>query len=87
MTPGLPGTAEPAEPLSEDEMMAPKKAPLADVDANIGGTSKMPLHDHASEMLAAVDDATSDGLSWLMKLCGAGAIVAICFGFLRAHSR
>ena len=65
--------------------MGTVKAPAAQVDANIGGTSKMPLQDHASEMLAELGDATSDGLSLFMKLGLAGAIVAICYGFIRAH--
>jgi len=66
--------------------MDASKAPAADVDANIGGTSKMPLQDHASEMIAALGDVSTDGLSWLMKLGLAGAILAICYGFIRAHS-
>ena len=66
-------------------MGAVKTPAAAQVDANIGGTSKMPLQDHASEMLAELGDATSDGLSLFVKLGLAGAIVAICVGFIRAH--
>ncbi|KAK5132261.1 Peptidyl-prolyl cis-trans isomerase B [Meristemomyces frigidus] len=83
---GLPGTAEPAVPLDEEETMGASKAPAAEADANIGGTSKMPLQDHASEIIAALGEASSDGLSWLMKFGLAGVLLAICYGFIRAHS-
>ncbi|KAK5124020.1 Peptidyl-prolyl cis-trans isomerase B [Meristemomyces frigidus] len=85
---GIPGTVEPAVPLDEEETVgAGKAAPPAPLDDDhIGGTSKSPLQDHASEVVAELADSSAQGLSLLMKLGLAGTILAACYGFVRAHS-
>ena len=82
---GYPGTAEPAVPLNEEEPIA--KAPPPQLEDHIGETSKTPLNDHESEVIAEFGEPASvEGLSLFMKLGLAGIILAACYAWVRAHN-
>lgn len=69
-------------------LASPSPAPVSvpKVQGNIGDTPKTPLHDHASEIIAEQGDPAQEGLSWVMKLGLIGVILAVCYGWIRAHS-
>ncbi|KAK1026359.1 Peptidyl-prolyl cis-trans isomerase B [Friedmanniomyces endolithicus] len=86
---GLEGSAEAAVPLSEEETFRTGKTsppPPSHLEDNIGGTSKSPLQDHESEIVAELGEITNQGLSLLLKLGLGALLIAGWYGWVRAHS-
>ncbi|KAI7523114.1 Peptidyl-prolyl cis-trans isomerase, partial [Hortaea werneckii] len=95
---GYPGHAEPAYPLSEDEIFtgsslsenaaapAAEGASVPEIKDNVGETAKSPLHSHGDEVEAAELGRDTAGLSPLMKLGLAGLILAACYAWVRGSS-
>ena len=73
------GTAEPSEPLDEDEV-------VSKVNGAVGETAEDPLHNHEEETIAELGDPSTLGLSIFTKLGVLGIIVAACYAFVRSHS-
>lgn len=87
---GYSGTAEPVAPLSGEETVGSVKAgvatpPSQQINDHIGETAKTPLHDHEHEMVTELGES-QEGLSLLLKLGLVGLILALCYGWVRAHS-
>jgi len=66
--------------------MGTAKAPPPQVEDHIGETSKSPLNDHESEVIAEFGEPSAEGLSLFMKLGLAGIILAACYAWIRVHS-
>ncbi|KAK4898886.1 Peptidyl-prolyl cis-trans isomerase B [Elasticomyces elasticus] len=83
---GLEGTLEAVVPLSEEELFGSSgKKMTAQIQDNIGETSKSPLQDHAAESAAELGDSSAGGLSLLVKVGLGALLVAGCYGWVRAR--
>merc|ERR1712230_179892 len=90
---GYPGHAEPAYPLSEEEIFTGSSSEsvagavdgvsVPEIKDNVGETSKSPLHSHGDEVEAELGQDATAGLSPLMKLGLAGLILAACYVWVR----
>lgn len=83
---GLEGTIGAAVPLTGDETSGSGKTPPPQLQDNIGGTSKSPLQDHESEIIAELGETSSQGLGLFVKLGLGALLVAACYAWFRAHS-
>ena len=73
---GYEGTAEPAEPLNED----------GDDKIVVDEPMGAPVPDQQAAPLSMPVDLSTEGLTLITKLICLALIVAVCYGYVRAHS-